>query len=79
MNFRTEYYWHKNLLITQHENGQSCTLFSKARVCHRDDHYSVSSEISDLLLFVSHFASKIKGTNFDVYFLMCVLKLKLFG
>jgi len=69
----TEYYWHKNLLITQHEIGQSCTLCSKARVRHRDDHYPVSSEISDLLLFVSYFASKIKGTNFDVYFLMCVV------
>jgi len=30
----TEFYGHKNNLIAQHENGQSCTLFSKARVCH---------------------------------------------
>jgi len=28
----TEFYGHKNLLITEHKVGQSCTLFSKARV-----------------------------------------------
>jgi len=29
----TESSGHKNLLITQHKTGHSCTLFSKARVC----------------------------------------------
>jgi len=29
----TEFFGHKNLLITQHKNGHSCILFSKARVC----------------------------------------------
>jgi len=33
MNFDEEFYGHKNLLITQHKNGWSCTLFSKAQVC----------------------------------------------
>jgi len=23
----TEFYWHKNLLITQHKTGESCTVF----------------------------------------------------
>ena len=33
MNLIAEFCGHKNLLITQHKNSQSCTLFSKARVC----------------------------------------------
>jgi len=30
-------------------------------------------EISDLLVFVSYFASQSKGTKFDDYFFMCVV------
>jgi len=30
----TEFFGHKILLITQDKISQSCTLFSKARVCH---------------------------------------------
>jgi len=29
----TEFHGPKNLLITQHKIGYSCTLFSKVRVC----------------------------------------------
>jgi len=29
----TEFFGHKNLLITQGKIGQNCTLFSKPRVC----------------------------------------------
>jgi len=36
-------------------------------------HTPVSSEISDLLLFVSHCASQRKGMKFNDYFLMCVV------
>ena len=33
----------------------------------------VSSEVSDLLLFVSYFASLSEGTRFGDYFLICVV------
>jgi len=32
MNFNDRNFGHKNLLVTQDKIGQSCTLFSKARV-----------------------------------------------
>jgi len=35
----------------------------------------VSSEISDLLLFVCYFDSQSKGIKFGDYFFMCVVKL----
>jgi len=39
----------------------------------------VSREISDLLLFVSYFASQSKGVKFGDYFIDVLCKLKLFG
>jgi len=29
----TEHYGHKNYLLRQYKTGQSCSLFSEARVC----------------------------------------------
>ena len=39
-------------------------------------HNPVSSEISDLLLFVSYFASQNKEMKFGNHFLMCVVQIK---
>ena len=39
----------------------------------------MSSEISDLLLFVSYFASQSQGIKFGDYFLMCLCKSKVSG
>jgi len=42
--------------------------------CSCTDLKPVSSEISDLLLFVSYFAAQSEGISFDVYFIyVCCL------
>jgi len=47
----------------------------------RGDHgggVPVSSEISDLLLFISYFASQNKELSLAITFLMCVVQIKTF-